>query len=111
MQISMSDSIYENISDIFKFTSAISDKYSNKVFSNISSSISLLKNFPYIGRYVPEISNKNFRERICGTFRIVYYISEIKNNIYVRCIFSGRQNSNLFFETYRSDFLHFLSNL
>ena len=68
-----------------------------------------LQDSPYIGRYVPELSDKQYRERICGNYRIIYYVSETNNTIYVRYIFCARQNSNLFFKVHEKELFKFLN--
>jgi len=40
-----------------------------------------LKNFPLIGRVVPEFENKNLREVIYHNYRIVYKLTQ--NNVYI----------------------------
>ena len=36
-----------------------------------------LQDSPYIGRYVPELSDKHFRELICEKYRINFYTLHI----------------------------------
>ena len=70
-----------------------------------------LQDSPYIGRYVPELSDKHFRERICEKYRIIYYISEKDKTIFIRYIFCGRQNSNLFFKVHEKELFDFFNQL
>ena len=70
-----------------------------------------LQDSPYIGRYVPEPSDKQYRERICGNYRIIYYVSETNNTIYVLYIFCARQNSNLFFKVHEKELFDFFNQL
>ena len=65
MNISISNRAYNHMRSIAKFSAKISTNYSNKVIQNIYSTIYSIKDTPYIGRYVPEISDKHYRERIC----------------------------------------------
>lgn len=111
MQISMSNNVYNNIRSIIKFTSKISDNYSNRVVNNIYATIEELKNAPYTGRYVPELKNHHYRERICENYRIIYFVSEIHKTIYIRYIISSRENSNLFFEVHKKELYRFLNQL
>lgn len=111
MNISISNKAYSNIKNITNFTSKISTNYSNKVICNIYSTIDSIKHAPYIGRYVPELLNKHYRERICENFRIIYFISEKHNKIFIRYIISGKQNSNLFFEVHKSELFKFLNQI
>lgn len=97
MQIIISDDVKSAITDIYNYSYNISSNYASRIVNQIYDAIYNLQNSPYIGRYVPEFSGKQFQERICEKFRIIYYISEKDNTIFIRYIFCGRQNSNLFF--------------
>ena len=72
MKILNSESALENISNIAKFTSNISTKYTNKIVSALYSYIDTLKYAPYSGRYVPEVMDKHFREILYNEYRIMY---------------------------------------
>ncbi len=111
MEISISNRAQSNIENITEFTLKISTNYANRVINEIYSTIYSIKDAPYIGRYVPEISDKYYRERICGNYRIIYVVSEKHNTIYIRYIISGKQNSNLFFEVHKKEIFNFLNRL
>lgn len=66
---------------------------------NILRYINNLKNLPYIGRYIPEMSDNRFREIIYkksrhSGYRIMYYISEERKTIYIINIINCKQNFN-----------------
>lgn len=111
MNISISNRAYSNMRSITKFSAKISTNYSNKVIRNIYSTIYSIKDAPYIGRYVPELLDKHYRERICGNYRIIYLISEKHNTIFIRYIISGKQNSNLFFKVHEKELFDFFYRL
>lgn len=111
MEISISNRAQSNIENITEFTLKISTNYANRVINEIYSTIYSIKDAPYIGRYVPKISDKYYRERICGNYRIIYVVSEKHNTIYIRYIISGKQNSNLFFEVHKKEIFNFLNRL
>ena len=111
MKISISNKAQSNIENITEFTLKISTNYANRVVNEIYSTIYSIKDAPYIGRYVPEISDKHYQERICGNYRIIYVVSEKHNTIYIRYIISGKQNSNLFFEVHKKETFNFLNRL
>lgn len=111
MEISISNRAQSNIENITEFTLKISTNYANRVVNEIYSTIYSIKDAPYIGRYVPEISDKHYRERICANYRIIYVVSEKHNTIFVRYIISGKQNSNLFFEVHKKEIFNFLNRL
>lgn len=109
MKTSISNNAHNNIRSIINYTLKISTQYSNRTVNNIYSTIYSIKDSHYIGRYVPELPNTHYRERICGNYRIIYFISEIKNTVYIRYILSRKQNSNLFFDVYHKELYDFLS--
>ena len=61
------------------------EKWINTVFSKVER----LKSSPEIGRIVPEISNKQFRELIYGNYQIIYRIE--KKQISILTIRHGKQ--------------------
>lgn len=111
MEISISNRAQSNIENIVEFTLRISTNYANSVVNGIYSTIYSIKDAPYIGRYVIEIPDKHYRERICGNYRIIYVVSEKHNTIFIRYIISGKQNSNLFFEVHKKEISNFLNHL
>ncbi len=111
MNISISNKAYNHLRSIAEFSAKISTNYSNKVIQSIYSTIYVIKDAPYIGRYVPEISNKHYRERICGKYRIIYVVSEKHNTVFIRYIISEKQNSHLFFEVHKNEIFNFLNRL
>lgn len=111
MNISISNKAYYNMQNIIKFTAKISTNYSNRIMLDIYAIIDSIKDTPYIGSYVPELSDKHYRERICENYRIIYFISEKHNTIFIRYIISGKQNSYLFFEVHKKELFEFFNQL
>lgn len=111
MEISISNRAQSNIENITDFTLKISTNYANRIINEIYSTIYSIKDAPYIGRYVPEILDKHYRERICENYRIIYVVSEKHNTIFIRYIISGKQNSDLFFEVHKKEIFDFLNRL
>lgn len=111
MQIIISDDVKSTITDIFDYSYNISANYASRIVNKIYDVIYDLQNSPYIGRYVPELSDKQYRERICEKYRIIYYISEVNNIIYVNYIFCSRQNPNSFFKVHEKELFNFLNHL
>ena len=111
MQIIISDDVKSAITDIFDYSYSISVNYADKIVNKIYNTIYDLQNLPYIGRYVPELSDKQYRERICEKYRIIYYVSETNNTIYVQYIFCSRQNPNSFFKVHEQELFNFLNHL
>ncbi len=111
MQIIISDDVKSAITDIFNYSFNISANYANRIVNKIYDAIYDLQNSPYICRYVFELSDKHYRERICEKYRIIYYISEANNTIYVRYIFCSRQNSKLSFKVHEKKLFEFFNHL
>lgn len=96
MQVLMSNEAHEDIDSIFEYISRDSVKYANETSENIYSRIYELENAPYLGRFVPELSDKHFRELIYKSYRIVYDISEDSNTIYIHFVVHGKRNFKSF---------------
>ena len=109
MKVKISDEAKLATKDIFNYLSKISKDYANQMINEIYNKIYDLQNMPYIGRYVPELDDKRYRERICGDYRIIYFVSEKNNTIYIRYIFCAKQNSNLFFKVHKKELIKFLN--
>lgn len=100
MQILISDEAYKDIESIFGYISHDSIKYANETSKNIYSRIYKLADNPYLGRCVPEFSNKQFRELIYKSYRIIYDISEDSNIIYIHFIVHSKRNFKSFYKSY-----------
>ena len=55
---------HDSIETTFNYLSLYSTKNSIETIDGIYNSIHNLENSPYIGRYIPEMSDKHFRELI-----------------------------------------------
>jgi plasmid stabilization system protein ParE len=100
MQILISNEAHKDIDSIFEYISYDSVKYANKTIANIYSLIYELASSPYLGRYVPELYDNNFRELIYKSYRIIYETSENSNTIYIHFIVHSRQNFESFLKSY-----------
>ena len=70
MQIIISDDVKSAITDIFDYSYNISANYASRIVNKIYDTIYDLQDSPYIGRYVPELSDKQYRERICENIEL-----------------------------------------
>ena len=111
MQIIISTDAKSAITDIYNYSYNISVNYASRIVGKIYNTIYDLQSSPYIGRYVLELSDKHYRERICENYRIIYYISKNDDTIYVQYIFCVRQNSNLFFKVHEKELFNFLNRI
>ena len=96
----MSDEAHKDIDSIFEYISRDSTRYANETSANIYSRITQLGNSPYLGRYIPELSNKHFRELVYKNYRIVYDISEDLDTVYIHFIVHGKRNFKSFYKSY-----------
>lgn len=109
MKIIVTQKAKDNLIDIFEYNLNISIKYAIKIDKKISTYIEELKDAPYIGRYVPEISDSNFRELICDKYRIIYFISENRKIIFIMYIFNSKQDKSTFLKLHKKEIFIFLN--
>lgn len=94
MKVSISDRAHRNIDSIFEYISYDSLKYANKTVSNIYSRIYMLEFSPYLGRYIPELSSKYYRELIYKSYRIAYTVDEKNNIVYIHSVTHSKKDFN-----------------
>jgi toxin ParE1/3/4 len=89
MKIVWSPLAVDRVSEIAEYIvqdkPSAAENWINIVFSKVEQ----LKSSPEIGRIVPEIRNKQFRELIYGNYRIIYRIE--KKQISILTICHGKQ--------------------
>lgn len=101
MRVIVEDSAKENTVNIFLYNLRFSTKNAVETNKGIQTYINDLVDFPYIGRNIAEIKDKHFRGNIYrksrfSSYRIIYYISEVSNTIYVLNVINSRQDFNQF---------------
>lgn len=99
MKIIIENSAKKSLDDIFYYNMQYSLKNAIYIDYSITQQIKKLAENPYIGRYIPEIQDKHFREIIYrnsrkNIYRIMYYIYDFKNIIHVFNIINSKQNFN-----------------
>jgi len=72
VKIRWSDTAKSDLKGILDYLSHDSPQYAEYLFERIFESIDNLKNFPEIGRRVPELKDPDMRELILQNYRIVY---------------------------------------
>ncbi len=97
MYVLVGDLARESLEDLYYYNAQYSFKNANEIDIGINQRIHSLESAPYIGRYIPEISDKHFREIIYrktrhSEYRIMYYISETSDKIYVFNIINSKQD-------------------
>lgn len=63
-----------DLDDIGDYISRDSVKYAKLTLEKLLDAASLIATNPLLGRVVPEINNKSIRERIIGSYRVIYEI-------------------------------------
>jgi plasmid stabilization system protein ParE len=96
----MSNEANKDMDSIFEYISLDSIKYANETLENIYSLIYELEDSPYLGRYVPELLDKQFREIIYKNYRIVYDISKDSNIVYIHFVVHSKRNFKSFYKSY-----------
>ncbi len=99
MKIVLDDLAKQSLIDIYYYNYQYSLRNATQTNRNILLRIHNLENSPYIGRYIPEMSDKHFREIISKNsrrsgYRIMYYISENDDTIYIFNILNSKQDFN-----------------
>ena len=97
MKVLVENLAEQQLIDIYYYNYQYSLKNAIETNKNIMAHIDNLEYSPYIGRYIPEMSDKRFREIIYrktrhSGYRIMYYISEKSNTIYVFNIMNSKQD-------------------
>jgi toxin ParE1/3/4 len=66
----------EDLQHIYDFIANDSSRYAKKVVDEIIEKSEQLKNFPNIGRVVPEIDDDSVREVFIYSYRMMYQVSD-----------------------------------
>lgn len=114
MEIQVEDLARQQLINIYYYHFRYSLENAIETTQSIMKYIDYLKIFPYIGRTIPELNNEYFREIIYrktrhSAYRIMYYISQKSNIIYVINIINCKQNfkSILKLHNYFSNYFNF----
>ena len=71
VKVVWTDFAIRDLDDIGEYIAKDSERYAKIVIQNLFESTDLLESHPKAGRIVPEFNNKNIRELIRGSYRIV----------------------------------------
>ena len=99
MNVIIQDTAHDSIDKMFEYLCNYSPRSAIQTIDKIYEHIYTLKDSPYIGRYIPEISNKHFRELIYrktknSGYRIMYHVSETTNLIHIIYVANSKQDFN-----------------
>ena len=78
---------------IYNYISSDSEVYAERVVNEIISKSEYLKEYPNIGRVVPELNNSKVRELIVYSYRMVYQLEN--ENIEILTLVHSRKNFDL----------------
>jgi len=76
MKIIWSPFSIDRLTEIAKYIENDSPKNSKAFLDNVFQEIERIKLFPEVGRFVPELENRNIREIILDSFRVIYRIDD-----------------------------------
>jgi len=74
VEIKWTNFAIENLNDIGSYIEKDSFRYAEIVVNSLFDSTEILEQHPLAGRIVPEFEDKNIRELIRGSYRIVYMV-------------------------------------
>ncbi len=83
MAVNWSAEAKRDLADIVDYYEDRSPEYARALVRQIYESVGRLEQFPQMGRYVPELSLKSFRELIVAGYRVVYLVSKEEVDILV----------------------------
>jgi addiction module RelE/StbE family toxin len=79
----------EDLESIASYIARDSSFYAGAVVEKILNTANDIGEFPFTGRIVPEIGQKNIRERLVYSYRVIYRIQ--KNIITIAAVIHGRR--------------------
>lgn len=80
----------EDLQSIVEYIQKDSEFYARAVVTKIFDVSRSVKDFPFIGRIVPELENENIRERFVYSYRLVYQIET--DQILIVAVIHGRRS-------------------
>ena len=96
MTLIIQNTAHRSIEELFDYLSIYSVRNAIEVVEKIYDLIDNLQNIPYMGKCIPKMQDIHYRELICkkfrNSYRIIYYIKEENNTIYVLYVTNCKQN-------------------
>ena len=92
-EIKFTEQSIEDLEEIAAYISADSPYYAALQIQKLIHRTDILKNFPRLGRMVPELKVKSIRELIEGNYRIIYRIVN-KNLVHILTFHHSRKRFN-----------------
>ena len=72
VSVNWSNRVFDDIDSTADYLATYSKRYASAFVDNVFSKVERLKQFPEMGRMVPEINRPEIRELIYKQYRIVY---------------------------------------
>ena len=88
-RVTWSPEAVEDLESIAEYIERDSSFYAQSVISKILEASRNIKEFPLIGRVVPELGNENIRERFVYSYRLVYKMA--KRKILIVAVIHGKR--------------------
>jgi addiction module RelE/StbE family toxin len=88
-RVTWSPEALEDLESIAEYIERDSSFYARSVVSKILGTTRKIKDFPLIGRMVPELGDENIRERFIYSYRLVYQMRQ--QNILIVAIIHGKR--------------------
>lgn len=88
-QLNWSPEAVEDLQAIAEFIGRDSAFYAGSVVTKMLAASEALKDNPLIGRMVPELGNKQIRERFVYSYRLIYRVSD--KEILITAIIHGKR--------------------
>ncbi len=89
LEVKWSPEAIEDLESIAEYIARDSDYYARAVVTELLSVSRSIREFPLIGRVVPEIANDHIRERFVYSYRLVYRIEP--RRILIVAVIHGKQ--------------------
>jgi toxin ParE1/3/4 len=80
-----------DLENIFEYIAKDSLQYARLQVENLTEAVEKLKNYPRIGRRLPEFHRLPHREIIVGNYRVIYRYDIGRKAVYVATIAHGRR--------------------
>lgn len=109
MRVVLLKTARRDIKEIYQYIARDSIHYAIETTKKIREYILELERSPYLGRYIPEVEDKRYRERLYKSYRIVYMLSLNKNTIYILFVVHGKRDFRTIFRSSLKDIEELLS--
>lgn len=80
----------EEIVSIAEYLEQFSEHYASVMVNKLYKKVGVLKQFPRLGRVIPEIQEEHYRELIEGNYRVMYEIFDEEIILIQRVLHSSR---------------------